>query len=163
MNGRFRQQGLSILEFTLVVALFSVLIVFAANRITELRVDLERAAVEHTLAGMRSALALEFAELLIQGRNARIDRWAGGNALRLLRMRNVLEAEAGALPGPGEWAYDEARGEIVYRPAYPQALTGNPDAIGRWRVVVVGGESRSGLELAAVEPLPGIGRANGGS
>lgn len=163
MSPRGRQHGLSLLEFTLVVALFSVLIVFAANRITELRVDLERAAVEHTLAGMRSALALEFSELLIQGRAERIDRWEGGNALRLLRMRNVLDADAEGVPGPGEWAYDEARGEIVYRPAYPDALAGDPDAVGRWRVVVTGGESRSGLELAAVERVPGIGRADRGN
>ena len=156
------QRGLSILEFTLVVSIFSVLIVFAANRITDLRVDLERAAVEHTLAGMRSALALEFSELLIQGKGERIRAWAGGNPLKLFENRNVLEAEAGADPGPGDWHYDRERGEVVYRPAYPNALTGDPDAVGRWRVVVRGDEQPSGLELVAIQPLPGIGRVQGG-
>ncbi|MDZ7788264.1 MAG: hypothetical protein U5K73_09125 [Halofilum sp. (in: g-proteobacteria)] len=114
------QHGLSILEFTLVVSIFSALIVFAANRVTDLRVDLERAAVEHTLSGMRSALALEFSELIVQGKKERIREWAGGNPLELFENRNVLEAEAGADPGPGDWHYDRERGEVVYRPAYPE-------------------------------------------
>jgi len=159
---RRSQRGLSILEFTLVVSIFSALIVFAANRVTELRVDLERAAVEHTLAGMRSALALEFAELIVQGKKERIREWAGGNPLELFDNRSVLEAEAGADPGPGDWHYDRARGEVVYRPAYPDALTGDADAVGRWRVTVLGEEQPGGLELVAVQPLPGIGRAQGG-
>ena len=156
------QRGLSILEFTLVVMIFSVLIVFAANRITALRVDLERAAVEHVLAGMRSALALEYAELLVQGRRERIAQWAGGNPLQLLEFRRSFETEAGADPGPGDWSYDRERGEVVYRPAHPAALTGDPDAVGRWRVVAPGGDEPSGLQLIAVRPLPGVGRANGG-
>ncbi|WP_070989579.1 hypothetical protein [Halofilum ochraceum] len=144
------------------VSIFSVLIVFAANRITELRVDLERAAVEHTLSGMRSALALKFSELLIQSERERIREWAGGNPLELFESRKALEAEAGADPGPGDWHYDRERGEVVYRPAYPNALTGDPDAVGRWRVTVRGEEQPNGLELVAIEPLPGIGRAQGG-
>ncbi len=155
------QRGLSILEFTLVVSIFSALIVFAANRITELRVDLERAAIEHTLAGMRSALALKYAELLVQGRHERIAEWAGGNPLDLFEHRRALESEPGGTPGPGEWSYDREDGEIVYRPAYPAALTGNPDAIGRWRVVAPGADKPRGLELTTVQPLPGIGRAKG--
>ncbi len=159
--GTRHQRGLSILEFTLVVSIFSALIVFAANRITELRVDLERAAIEHTLAGMRSALALKSSELLIQGKHELIAEWAGGNPLELFEHRRALESEAGGTPGPGEWSYDREQGEIVYRPAYPAALTGDPDAIGRWRVVVPGEEEPRGLELTIVQPLPGIGRAKG--
>ncbi|MEX0606534.1 MAG: hypothetical protein WD138_00735 [Halofilum sp. (in: g-proteobacteria)] len=152
------QDGLSILEFTLVVSIVSVLLVFGASRIMTLRVDLERAAVEHTLTGMRSALALEFASLLTQGKRQRIETWAGGNPLTLFENRNVLDAEPGALPGPGDWTYEQ--GEVVYRPAYPNALTGNPDAIGRWRVAVHGDAQPTGLELVAVTPLPGIGPQN---
>lgn len=159
---RRTQAGLSILEFTLVVSIFSALIVFAANRITELRVDLERAAIEHTLAGMRAALALKYSELLIQGKHERIAEWAGGNPLELFERRRALESETGGDPGPGEWRYDREEGEIIYRPAYPASLTGDPDAIGRWRVVAPGEDKPRGLELMAVQPLPGIGRAKEG-
>jgi hypothetical protein len=111
---------------------------------------------------MRSALALEFAELIVQGKKERIREWAGGNPLELFENRNALEAEAGADPGPGDWNYDRERGEVVYHPAYPNALTGNPDAVGRWRVNVRGDKQPNGLELVTVQPLPGIGRAKGG-
>lgn len=151
------QRGLSILEFTLVVAIVSVLLVYGASRITELRVDLERAAVEHTLAGIRSALALQFSELVAQGKTRQLEAWEGGNPLELFETRNVFETEAGAPPGPGNWVYQRARGEVVYRPAYPAALTGDSDVVGRWRVAVRGGSRPTGLELVAVEPLPGIG------
>lgn len=156
--GRGSQRGLSILEFTLVVSIVSVLGVYGAQRITALRVDLERAAIEHTLAGMRSALALEFSTLVAQGKTKQIETWSGSNPLELFETRNVFHAEAGAPPGPGEWGYDRQRGAVVYRPAYPRALTGDAEAVGRWRVTVRGEERPIGLELVPVEPLPSVDR-----
>jgi hypothetical protein len=107
---------------------------------------------------MRSALALKYSELLVQGDQERIREWTGGNPFELFEQRSSLEREPGGDPGPGEWQYDRERGEVVYRPAYPAALTGDPDAIGRWRVVAPGKEKPRGLELKTVQPLPGIGQ-----
>lgn len=160
MRPALRQSGLSLLEFTLVVTIVGVLVAVAADRIAALRVDVERAAVERALNGMQSALAVRFAELLVRGERERIAAWDGGNALRLIRAHRRRDGEPG-VSGPGEWSYQD--GEIVYRPAYPVALTGDPAAIGRWRVVLIGSASEPrGLRLETVQPLLAGGRTTEG-
>lgn len=145
------QRGLSLLEFTLVVMILGVLVAVAADRIAALRVEVERAAVQRAINGMQSALAVRFSELLVQGDYGRIAAWEGGNALRLIRAHRRRDGEAG-VSGPGEWAYEGD--EIVYRPAYPEALTGDPAAVGRWRVDLVGTAAEPrGLLLRPVQPL----------
>ncbi len=151
MTRRRGQHGLSLLEFTLVVTILAVLVVVAFDRIAALRVDVERAAVQRAVNRMQAALAVRFSELLARGEHERLRAWDGGNALRLIRAHRHGDGEPG-ISGPGEWAY--ADGEIVYRPAYPAALTGDPDAVGRWRVELVGNpDEPRGLMLQPVQPL----------
>ena len=147
-----QQQGLTILELTLILLMIAVLIVVALERMIQLRVDIERAAVEHNVGAMRSALSLKFAELVADGRIDRLQQWAGGNALELVR-GEPLAGGSDPEPGPGNWYYDAQADEIVYAPAHPEALTGDPAAEGRWRVVVVGDDAPAGLKLETVEPL----------
>jgi hypothetical protein len=154
--GSTRQAGMSLLEFTLVIVVISALSAVFLNWTAGLRVEVERAAVRQTLNNMRSALAIRFAELYIQGDDAAIAAWKGGNALSLIESLNRRgEAPDGAAAepaGPGEWAYED--GVIVYRPSYPRALTGDPEAVGRWRVIVEGSSDEPrGLRLEAVQPL----------
>ncbi len=145
------QRGLSLLEFTLVITIVGVLVAVAADRIAVLRVDIERAAVNRAVSGMQSALAVRFAELIARGERERIAEWEGGNALRLIRAHRRRDGEPG-MSGPGEWSYEN--GQIVYRPAYPDALTGDPAAVGRWRVELVGPANEPrGLRLKPVQPL----------
>lgn len=147
------QRGLSLLEFTLVVTIFSVLVAVTADRVVALRVDLERAAIQHTVNAIQSALAVRFAELVVRGEHDRIAAWEGGNALQLIRAHYRRDGEPAA-SGPGEWSYEG--GEIVYRPAYAEALTGDPEAVGRWRVELIGqADDSRGLRLHTIEPLPG--------
>lgn len=151
MTRRGGQRGLSLLEFTLVVTIFSALVAVAADRIAALRVDVERAAIERAVTGMQSALAVRFSELLVRGRYERIAAWEGGNALRLIRAHRRRDDEPG-VSGPGAWSYED--GDIVYRPAYPAALAGDPDAVGRWRVELIGRPSEPrGLRLRTIRPL----------
>lgn len=93
-----RQGGLSLLEFTLVVIVVATLAALAADRISAMRVYMERAAVQRTVAAMRTALAMEFAAAVARDRRQDIAEWEGGNALALLEGRPVL----GRAPGdPG--------------------------------------------------------------
>jgi len=147
-----QQQGLTILELTLILLMIAVLIVVALERMIQLRVDIERAAVEHNVGAMRSALSLEFAKLVTQGRTEQVKQWGGGNVLELVRAAKVPGASSPE-PGPGTWYYDARAGEIVYEPAYPEALAGDPTAEGRWRVVVAGDGAPAGLKLETVDPL----------
>ena len=151
--------GMSVLEFTLVVVIFSVLGVIFLNATAGLRVEIERAAVRQTLNQMRSALAVRFAELRIRGDDEAIAEWEGGDALSLLQdtkaQDNGVGDMAATVGGPGEWRYED--GVIIYRPSYPRELAGNPNAVGRWEVVVEGSRDEPrGLKLRTVDPLIGV-------
>lgn len=137
---RGRQRGLSLLEFTLFTIIMAVLVALALERIAAMRVYMERAAVEHVVARMREALALEFAELVVSGRLHELRDHAGGNPLR---HAGVLQ-DAGVASGlpaagqrePGQWYFDAAGGTVAYVPRYPGALEwpeGEPPLL-RWRV-----------------------------
>jgi len=119
--------------------------VIGLQRMVDLRINIERAAVERTVQAMQAGLALKFAELAVQGELDRAHEWAGGNPFELLVGQDLLEpgdiddvrAIEAADIGPGTWSYDEASGEVVYRVRYADALGGEASE-GRWRVVVIG-------------------------
>jgi len=164
-----REAGLSLLEFTLVVIVIAALAALAAERITAMQLAMERAAVQRTVAAMRTAHAMEFAAAVAQGRREEIGAWQGGNALTLIEGREVLAgaaqgddaapaaevavraARGGVRPGPGRWYYDAERAEVVYRVAYA-ASGAERAAEGRWRVVVEGDDAPRGLALVNVQP-----------
>jgi hypothetical protein len=136
-----RQRGLTLLEFTLIAMIFGALVAFALQRISSVSVYMERAAIEYSVAKMRESLALEFAEMVVEGRLRRLPE---GEQLNPLAREVVVENYAGAreLPvasrrEPGQWYYDPAIGNVVYVPRYPRALRwpeGEPRVL-RWRTV----------------------------
>ena len=137
---RRRCRGLSLLEFTLATLIVSVLIVLAFQRIAALRVDIERAQIEHTVGAMRAALALQLAALVVHGTLQRLPQYAGANALDMLSPTPVDYAgsvnEAAPAPAPGSWFFARATGAVVYRPRHPDALgAGQSVERLRWRVV----------------------------
>lgn len=165
-----RQSGLSLLEFTLAVTIFAVLVVLAFERIAALRADVERAAVEYTTSAMRTALALEFAALAARGRTDEAGRLAGTNVLALLDPPpGGYEREASyddwqAAP-PGTWFFDDTRRAVVYRAESPGAAPdGAAGMVAAWRAVAEGrdrdGDGRvepdrepvSGVVLERVDP-----------
>ncbi|MDZ7829090.1 MAG: prepilin-type N-terminal cleavage/methylation domain-containing protein [Halofilum sp. (in: g-proteobacteria)] len=136
-----RQRGLTLLEFTLITMIISALVAFALQRISSVSVYMERAAIDYSVARMRESLALEFAEMVVEGR---LGQLPGGEDLNPLAREVVVENYAGAraLPAasrrePGQWYYDPAIESVVYVPRYPQALRwpeGEPRVL-RWRAV----------------------------
>lgn len=137
---RARQGGMTLLEFTLITIIMGVLIVLALERIASVRVHMERAAVEQSVARMREALAMEFAQLVVANRLRDAMEYAGANPLERF---DVVTGYIGVrrLPtdeerGTGQWYFDESLGNIVYVPRYPRALEwpdGQPQLL-RWRV-----------------------------
>ncbi len=171
MRRRRLQQGLTLLEFTLAVLIVAVLVLLAFERIAAVRGDMERARVQQTVAAMRSALALEFADRVVNGRLDQLQRQDGANALELLapspsRYRGEREQVTDAVE-PGSWYYARDPGVVVYRPRYPIAFDGNAERL-YWRVVAVrdsdgeatydGAGRGDGMALvrstAAGQPLP---------
>lgn len=141
MTARLRrpQRGLTLLEFTLFTIIMAALVVFALERIAGMRVQMERAAVEYSVARMHETLALRFAELAVQGRLRELPALAGINPLahgdvvdNYSGVRHLPPAEERE---PGRWYFDAAIGNVVYVPHYPEALIW-PDGesrILRWR------------------------------
>lgn len=136
-----RQHGLTLLEFTLIAIMVSALVAFALQRIAVVRVYMERAAVEYSVARMQEALALRFAELVVENR---LRTLPDPDSLNPLTREAVVENHAGTreLPRraerePGQWYYDTAIDNVVYVPRFPEALRwpeGEPRLL-RWRTV----------------------------
>lgn len=134
------QRGLTLLEFTLITLVVAVLVVVAAQRIARIRVAVEKAAVEHSVARMREALAVRFAELVVQGRREQIPRLLGANPMHGQAVPadyvGVRELPPPGAREPGQWYFDESIGNVVYVPRYPDALEwpeGSPGLL-RWQV-----------------------------
>ena len=158
MHVRSAQRGLSLLEFTLVTLIVSVLIVFAFQRVAELRTHMERAAVRQTVEAIRSALALRLAELVVQGRAQRALEYEGSNALDLLSpgpVQAAARARDEKLPPPGSWYFESDTGLVAYRPRWSDAST--PTDVLRWRVEAARAE-RDGAAVTALT-LSRIGEA----
>lgn len=154
--------GLSLLEFTLATLMISVLIVLAFQRIAALRVDIERAQIEHTVGAMRAALALELAALVVRGQLQRLPGYAGTNALDMLSPAPADYAgsvgEGATTPAPGSWFFARTAGAVVYRPRHPEALgAGEPVERLRWRVVPVWHDAdNDGAYDPRVDGAPGL-------
>lgn len=157
--GPRRTAGLTLLEFTLIVIIVGLLMVFFLQRAVALRVAIEQAAVERTVAAMRTGLALRTGELIVKDRRAEIADLSGSNALDLLDSGQILDQElrstaAGAdSVGPGDWAYDADTGEIVYRVEYNAAFDEDRPE-GRWRIVGDGETVAPGaVRLETTKPI----------
>lgn len=157
--GPRRTAGLTLLEFTLIVIIVGLLMVFFLQRAVALRVAIEQAAVERTVAAMRTGLALRRSELIVKDRRAEIADLPGSNALDLLDPEQILDRElrdtaAGAdAIGPGDWGYDADTGEIVYRVEYNAAFDEHTPE-GRWRIAPDGETVAPGaVRLETTKPI----------
>ena len=155
-------RGLSLLEFTLATLMISVLIVLAFQRIAALRVDIERARIEHTVGAMRAALALELAALVVRGTLQRLPQYAGANALEMLAPAPVgyvgSVGEGEPVPAPGSWYFARAAGTVVYRLRHAEAQSAG-EAVERlrWRVVPVWHDAdNDGAYDPRVDGAPGL-------
>jgi len=81
----------------------------------------ERQTVDLTLRNMRTGMQLAMGEALIRQREREIATWVGGNPINWLGAppggyRGECSAEEGRGLSGGEWCFERASGELVYRP-----------------------------------------------
>ncbi|ACL74337.1 prepilin-type N-terminal cleavage/methylation domain-containing protein [Thioalkalivibrio sulfidiphilus] len=158
---RRHQRGLTLLEFALVVVVVGLLMWLAMTKILRLEADVERVNMQRTVAALNSALAMEFAERVVNGRLGTVPEMAGTNPMDWLAqvpgtyLGTLGPAEAGAVP-EGRWYYDAQQGLLVYRVAhtgrFESGVEGVPRA--RFRVEVVEHPrdgSPQGVRLVAAE------------
>jgi prepilin-type N-terminal cleavage/methylation domain-containing protein len=142
-RGRGASRGYSLLEMAIVVTLIGILIVVATDRLMLLRAAAERAAVERTLATLRTVIVLELAGRLVDGSDPGALDGANPMALwdkhveyPLPRYAGVRD-DAAAVP-PGSWSYRPDEHVLVYRTLVPEAFRSDgPDpARARFRMAL---------------------------
>lgn len=108
---RRASRGFSLLELVIVIALVSLLLAIAVDRLLLVKARAESMGMEQVVGTLRSAMTIRVAELVARARVAEVATLAGTDPMRLLaeRPRNYL----GELFGPdastlqvGNWFYD---------------------------------------------------------
>jgi general secretion pathway protein G len=165
------QRGFSLLELVIVIAIISVLLVLAINRLLGLQVDAERVAMEQVVGVLRSAIGIKVAEQIVRQDVGALRVLEGSNPMdRLAELPgNYLGELDGANPATledGNWYYDRRERALVYlvrnQQYFAAGLPGPPRARFAIRVVYADGngngrydpgkEKIEGLRLAALEP-----------
>lgn len=170
-KARHSQRGFSFLELVLVIAIISLLIILAIDRLLLLRVEAERTSMQQVLGTLRSAMSIDMANKIASGNIQAIAEERGKNPMRWLSTRpdNYLGLKNEADPAditPGHWYFDQYYGYLIYRVSnaeyFKSSLKG--PAIARFRVELdytdiddngqyqAGIDEIHGLRLAAVEP-----------
>jgi prepilin-type N-terminal cleavage/methylation domain-containing protein len=113
------ERGFSLLELLIVIVIISLLTVLAIDRLLKLRFEAERVMVQAVVAGLRSALYIDFAAAAAKGQMDRMDAAPGSNPM--LRLSEKPETYAGEFYGPdpatfepGTWYFDTRDRALVY-------------------------------------------------
>lgn len=117
---KFRQAGLTLLEFAVASVVLGVLVFILLDRMSYYQGWAEKTAVEMTVMNMRSGLRYKVAEMLMHGKAAEIPDLAGKSPVQWLEQPpSEYLGEAGKLGwedlSPGSWGFDAKRGELLYR------------------------------------------------
>ena len=115
-----RARGFTYLELVFVIIILSLLYVFGIDKLLKLRVDAEAAGLAYAISGLQVALSLQMAEMVARGEMHKLSMLVGQNPMDWLLQtpegyvgkrspQQVGDVE------PGQWYFDEAAGELVYR------------------------------------------------
>lgn len=109
--------------------LIGIFVWVAAERISVLRMEAERVAVEHAIGTLKHALGVEAFRRAAADGLAGVVALDGSNPMALLERppRGYLGERAGAASAaaaPGSWHFDTGRGALVYRARFPEAFPG---------------------------------------
>ena len=163
--------GLSLVELVVVICIVAVLAGVLLGRLHGLQAEAERASVEHVIGALRSALALQVADAVAEGREGELARLAGSDPMEQLAETpaNYLGALDGPDPAavrPGHWYFDRNRRLLVYRVRHADFLETSLSGPPRLRLKIVspptdyarsrnfqsGRNEIPGLSVRAVEP-----------
>lgn len=160
--------GFSLLELVVVIAIISVLLMVAVERLWGLQVDAERTAMEQVVGSLQSAVGIKLAKHWVDEDFTGIRSLAGSNPMDQLaeQPRNYLGIRRPAeIAGTARavWYFDPERRELVYVVKNEDYFRGGsgPPAQARFVIEVLygapprkaGGKPEvQGVRLAAVAP-----------
>lgn len=145
-------------EYSVLAAIVGILVTVLLNALNHVQEKAERTIMETTLSNMESGLKMEISTRTIQGKAASIRELIGGNPVQWLASSpQGYSGICGGQRAPGEWCYDSASRELVYRPRHDRSLefrvAGTREL--RWRVGLV--RDTSGRQANENEPVGQIG------
>lgn len=164
---RLNQRGFTFLELIVVIAIISILAVFALDRYYKLLVDVERTSLEHDLGVMRSAVSMQVAAHYVAGDMPGLLDLTGSNPMDLLSEQpnnylGIVTDQALEDVKQGSWIYLQHEKTLVYivrnQLHFNSVLAGVPRA--RFKIVPVYSDKSgrdanqaylSGLSLQALE------------
>lgn len=114
-----KQRGASLLEFAVAVAVIGILMGLLLQRIWYYQGEAEKAAVEMTVANVRTALEVKVAEAKLPGRSIDFTFLAEENPFNFLKSKPANYAGELFNPsdkeiGEGRWCFDRADKTLVY-------------------------------------------------
>jgi prepilin-type N-terminal cleavage/methylation domain-containing protein len=149
-------RGFTLLELVVVIAVVGVLAWLLLERLLVYREAAERAAMEHTVGSVQSALTLQFSRAMVLGRGAE----ALGTENPVNWLAKPPDTYVGELydpaPGqvePGKWYFDTRTRQLVYSVKFGEhfrAPSGRKEA--RFRVRLVTSAERDRVVGAVIEP-----------
>lgn len=147
----------SLLQFSVALAVIGVLAAFLFDALYDVQEQAERTVMEATVRNMNSGLRLEAATRAMRGQEASIGQLVGANPVQWLEHPPAGYSGTCQLElAPGEWCFDAATHEIVYRPRVDRHLVYlQPGRQGlRWRAIsaaeMAGGASGSPVSPGAI-------------
>lgn len=115
-----RSIGITLLELVVVIAIISVLVAVALDRLLPYIDEAERVSVLRVEGQLRSTLTMEAAKRILRGQSASIPALSGSNPFNFLaeppkNYVGVLIRPRPAETPPRHWYFDEASRQLVYR------------------------------------------------
>jgi len=131
----FRQQwgrGFTLIEFAMVVCIIAILATLLLNRLVFYNEQAEKVAMEQTLGTLRSALHLQVASYLLNGKSTQIAQLAEQNPMNWLAEKPNNYAGEFYTPKPGivatgSWYYDVPSKSLIYLAHHHEYLHVSPD------------------------------------
>ena len=138
------RSGFTLIELMVVVALVAILGAVLFDRVQAYQEQAEKAAVEQTLAAIRSGLQLQFAGRMLRGEGARLGSFADENPMDVLaepvqNFGGIFSGAAGAGLKKGTWYFNQERRELLYLPNLNDHLQLGPNENAlRFQVLLLG-------------------------
>ena len=118
-DARYASRGFTLLELIVAIIVISTLVTVAIDRLLYYKERHEKAAMEYTLATVKTGLQLRMAELIVTNRQGSLNELERDNPMRWLEEAapsNYL-GDYRATPATGNWYFDPGPRQLVYVPS----------------------------------------------
>jgi general secretion pathway protein G len=143
--------GFTLLELMVVVSIIAVLATTLLNRIGVYQEQAEKAAMEQTVGSIRSALAMQFADLIVHGRVNEVPSMLKQNPVTFLAQPpgNYVGEYYAPKPGDvvsGHWYFDLQNRNLIYSVNNKAHFKSEEDGRIRFQVRLVTGVEMTGYK-----------------